>query len=73
MSGDSIATKKASKPRAKGAASRPRKGQTVGESIIAGLEQAIVWTRGENDNVRLPTALAPEADVREVKTEMGFE
>jgi hypothetical protein len=30
-----------------------RKRQTVGESIIQGLKEAIAWTRGENENVRV--------------------
>ena len=63
--------KKASKPKAKKAA-RPRKSQTVGERIIEGLEQAIAWTRGENDNVRVTLVHVPEVDVREVRTKMGL-
>ena len=40
--------------RTKKAASRtPRKRSTVGASIIKGLEQAIAWSRGENNNVRV--------------------
>lgn len=27
--------------------------QTVGESVIQGLKEAIVWTKCENDNVRV--------------------
>ena len=66
-----MVTKKASKPKAKMAARR-RKGQTVGESIIEGLKQAIAWTRGENDNVRVTLVQVPEADVRKVRTKMGL-
>lgn len=51
---------------------RPRKTQTVGESIIEGLQQAIAWTRGENDKVRVTLAPVPEVDVREVRTKMGL-
>jgi len=32
---------------------RARKRQTVGESIIEGLRQAVAWTKGENDDVRV--------------------
>ena len=49
-----------------------RKGQTVGESIVEGLNQAIAWTRGENDDVRVTLVQAPEVDVREVRTKMGL-
>lgn len=66
-----MVTKKASKPKAKKMA-RPRKTQTVGESIIEGLQQAIAWTRGENDKVRVTLAPVPEVDVREVRTKMGL-
>lgn len=67
-----MATKKASKPNAKKAAPRPRKNQTVGESIVQGLRQAIAWTRGEDDNVRVTLVQVPEVDVREVRTKMGL-
>lgn len=65
-------TKKLSKPKARKVTSRPRKNQTVGESIIKGLEQAIAWTRGENDDVRVTLVHVPEVDVREVRTKMGL-
>ncbi len=65
-----MATKKVSKPKARNVASRPRKNQTVDQSIIAGLEQAIAWTRGENDDVRVTLVHVPEVDVREVRTKM---
>ena len=32
---------------------RTRKPRTVGQSIIQGLQEAIAWTKGENDNVRV--------------------
>ncbi|MCW5982799.1 MAG: type II toxin-antitoxin system MqsA family antitoxin [Bryobacteraceae bacterium] len=38
----------------------PKERSTVGARIIEGLEHAIAWTRGEND------------DVREVRTKMGL-
>ncbi len=48
----------------------PRKSPTAGERIIKGLEQAIAWTRGENDNVRVTLVRVPEIDVRGVRTKM---
>jgi len=45
---------------------------TVGERIIEGLEQAIAWTRGENDNVRVTLVRVPKVDVREVRRKMGL-
>jgi putative transcriptional regulator len=65
-------TKKASKPKATKGAARPRKSQTVGKSIIEGLKQAIAWTRGENDDVRVTLVHVPDVDVREVRTKMGL-
>lgn len=50
----------------------PKKRSTVGASIIKGLEQAIAWTRRENDNVRITLVHVPEVDVREVRTKMGL-
>lgn len=44
----------------------------VGASIIKGLEQAIAWTRGENNNVRVALVHVPHVDVREVRTKMGL-
>src|SRR5205809_6531217 len=67
-----MAAKKALKPKASKAAPRPRKSQTVGESIIEGLKEAIAWSRGENDNVRVTLVHVPEVDVREVRTKMGL-
>jgi putative transcriptional regulator len=55
-----------------GKAGRPRNSQTVGESVIEGLKQAIAWTRGENENVRVTLVQVPEIDVREVRTKMGL-
>lgn len=45
---------------------------TLGARIIEGPEQAIAWTRGENDNVRATLVHVPEVDVREVRTKMGL-
>lgn len=59
--------------RTKKAASRTRsKRSTVGASIIKGLEQAIAWSRGENNNVRVTLVHVPNVDVREVRTRMGL-
>ena len=65
-----MAAKKASKPTKKTAVARRR--QTVGKSIIEGLKQAIAWTNGENDNVRVTLVQVPEVDVRAVRTKMGL-
>ena len=65
-----MATKKTAKPAMR--ATRARKRETVGESIIEGLKQAIAWTRGENDDVRVTLVQAPEVDVRKVRTKMGL-
>src|SRR5437660_5130762 len=52
--------------------SRSRTRPTVGESIIEGLKQAVAWTRGENDDVRVTLLEVPEVDVRKVRTKMGL-
>jgi putative transcriptional regulator len=50
---------------------RPAKNRpTVGERIIEGLEQAVQWTRGENDRVRVTLVHVPEVDVRKVRHKM---
>lgn len=49
-----------------------RKRQTVGESIIQGLNEAIAWTRGESTNVRVTLVHIPQVDVRKVRTRMGL-
>jgi len=67
-----MAVKKKSKPRTGKAAPHSRKNQTVGESIIEGLKQAVTWTRGENDDVRVTLVHVPEVNVREVRTRMGL-
>jgi putative transcriptional regulator len=65
-----MAAKKTSKATKKTAGARRR--QTVGESIIEGLREAVAWTRGENDDVRVTLLQVPEVDVREVRTKMGL-
>src|ERR1017187_616860 len=63
--------KTSSKPKARKSA-HPRRSQSVGESIVEGLKQAIAWSRGENENVRVTLVHVPEVDVREVRTKMGL-
>ena len=64
-----MAAKKTTKATKKTTGARRR--QTVGESIVEGLKQAIAWTRGESDDVRVTLVHVPEVDVREVRTRMG--
>ena len=45
---------------------------TVGERIIEGLEQAVAWTRGENDSVRVTLVQVPDVNVRNVRLKMGL-
>jgi putative transcriptional regulator len=47
-----------------------RKRQTTGQSIIQGLREAVAWTRGENDHVRVTLVQVPEVDIREIRTKM---
>jgi putative transcriptional regulator len=63
-----MTTNKIPKPVAKKAARQ--KSQTVGESIIQGLKEAISWTKGENDNVRVTVVHVPKVDVRKVRLKM---
>jgi len=44
----------------------------VGKRIIEGLEQAVAWTRGEQDRVRVSMVQVPEIDVRKVRRKMGL-
>jgi putative transcriptional regulator len=67
-----MSTERNSKRAAKTPARAARKRRTVGERVIEGLEQAIAWTRGENDSVRVTLVHVPEVDVREVRTRMGL-
>ncbi len=60
--------KKVAAARTRTAKSRP----TVGQRIIEGLEQAVAWTRGENDRVRVTLVQVPDVDVREVRQKMGL-
>ena len=63
-------TKTKTKRVVKKAAGVSKKRPTVGARIIEGLEQAIAWTHGENDNVRVTLVHVPEVDVRKVRTKM---
>lgn len=45
---------------------------TVGRRIVEGLEQAVAWTRGEDDRARVTLVQVPEIDVREVRQAMGL-
>lgn len=49
-----------------------KKRPTVGKRIIEGLEQAVAWTRGENDRVRVTLVQVPDVDVRKVRRKMGL-
>ncbi len=53
-------------------AARTGKGSTIGASILKGLEQAVAWTRGENENARVTLVHVPEVHVRKVRTQMGL-
>lgn len=49
---------------------RARKSKSVGQSIIRGLKEAIAWTKGQNENVRVTLVHVPEVDVRRVRLKM---
>ena len=66
-----MTTKKTSKSILK-KKTRTRQPQTVGESIIQGLKEAIAWSKGENDNVRVTLVHLPQVDVRKVRLKMGL-
>jgi hypothetical protein len=63
-----VNTKAKTKRTAKRAGPATRKRSTVGSRIVEGLEQAIAWTRGENDDVRVTLVHVPDVNVREVRT-----
>src|SRR5258706_13206228 len=65
-----MTTRKTSKPTTK--QQRARQSQTVGESIIQGLKEAIAWSQGENNNVRVTLVHVPKVDVRKVRLKMGL-
>ena len=66
-----MTTKRTSRPAVK-REPRTRQPQRVRESIIRGLKEAIAWTKGENDNVRLTLVHVPKVDVRKVRLKMGL-
>ncbi|HXN50193.1 MAG TPA: helix-turn-helix domain-containing protein [Bryobacteraceae bacterium] len=45
---------------------------TVGQRIVEGLEQAVAWTRGENDRAHVTLVHIPEVNVRNVRRKMGL-
>jgi putative transcriptional regulator len=49
---------------------RVRESRTVGQSVIQGLHEAIAWTKGENDNVRVTQVHVPRVDVRRMRLKM---
>ncbi len=49
-----------------------RKSQSVGESIIQGLNEAIAWAKGQNENVQVTRVLVPKVDVRKVRLKMDL-
>jgi len=51
-------------------ARRSRARQTIGESIIEGLNQAIRWTQGEKGRVNVTLVNVPDVNVRKVRTKM---
>jgi putative transcriptional regulator len=48
------------------------KSQSAGESIIQGLNEAIAWTNGQNENVQVTRVLVPKVDVRKVRLKMDL-
>ena len=50
----------------------PRKRRTLGGSIIQGLNEAIAWTRGDNDAARVTHVQLPEINIREIRARMGL-
>src|SRR5690348_13038658 len=63
-----MTTNKLVKPAAR--KTKRKQSQTVGRSIIQGLKEAIAWTKGENDNVRVTMVHVPSVDVRKVRLKM---
>jgi len=62
----------ASVPAATGKRRAVKKHHTVGKRIIEGLEQAVAWTRGDNDRARVTLVHVPDVDIREVRQKMGL-
>lgn len=53
---------------------RRRQRSELGSSIIQGLNEAIAWAAGDNDDVdvRVTTIQVPQVDVRKVRERMGL-
>ena len=51
---------------------RAKKSPSLGERIIEGLEQAIAWSKGENDRARVTLVDVPDIDIRGVRRKMGL-
>ena len=53
---------------------KPKRKQAppVGQRIIDGLGEAIAWSRGEGDRVRVTVVTIPGIDVRQVRRRMGL-
>jgi putative transcriptional regulator len=64
-----MTAKKTSKPSVK-KTMHERKRQTIGESIIQGLKEAIAWTEGTDNRARVTLVEVPEVDVRKVRLKM---
>lgn len=45
---------------------------TVGERIVEGLEEAVAWSRGQNNRVRVSLIQIPDVNVRKVRQRMGL-
>jgi putative transcriptional regulator len=45
---------------------------SVGERIIEGLQEAVAWTKGENQRARVTLVHVPKVDVRAVRRKMGL-
>ncbi|MBX9599571.1 MAG: helix-turn-helix domain-containing protein [Bryobacteraceae bacterium] len=64
-----MAAEKTTKPLKKAVAP---KCQTVGASIIQGLNEAIAWTRGGSTRIHVTLVHIPEIDVRKLRAKMGL-
>lgn len=53
------------------ALSKPAR-STVGQRIIEGLEQAVVWTQRRTEGAQVTVVHVPQTDVREVRQQMGL-
>jgi putative transcriptional regulator len=46
--------------------------RTAGQRILAGLEEAVRWSKGEAVDVRQTVVRVPEVDVRRVRRKLGL-